>query len=327
MRFERAAVNFWAITSYFNPIDFESRRANFFLFRSRLDAPLVAVELGHRGRFDLRPDDADIVVHVADGDLLWQKERLLNAALRSLPPECDAVAWLDCDVVFTSPSWRADAVRALATAPLVQLFEDLIHLEPGQPATMPSAPAPPERRRRSFAAAWGAGALPDDFFRRPELSARLRCNCGMAWAARRTLLERHGLYDSMILGMGDKLVAAAAVGHAADAAAGVEMSPAHAAHYRRWAEPFHREVDGRLGAVPGTLLHLWHGDLANRRYVDRYRGFGARAFDPATHLRPGSDGAWRWGAAGTELRDEVAAYFRGRREDGDAEAASRGRVG
>jgi hypothetical protein len=31
-----------------------------------------------KSRFELRKDDAEVVVQIASGDVLWQKERLLN---------------------------------------------------------------------------------------------------------------------------------------------------------------------------------------------------------------------------------------------------------
>ena len=44
----------WAITSFFNPAGYKSRLTNYRLFRSRLDVPLVAVELSFTGEFELR---------------------------------------------------------------------------------------------------------------------------------------------------------------------------------------------------------------------------------------------------------------------------------
>ncbi|HLX29681.1 MAG TPA: hypothetical protein VKV24_14460 [Casimicrobiaceae bacterium] len=61
-------------------------------FRRRLGVPLVAAELGYRDALD-RPDDAaDVLIRLRGGDTLWQKERLLNVALRELPADCSAGA-------------------------------------------------------------------------------------------------------------------------------------------------------------------------------------------------------------------------------------------
>lgn len=311
----RRSSAIWAITSYFNPGGFRTRRENYERFRSHLSLPLLTIELdGWRG-FDLVDEQADILIQIDRGDLLWQKERLLNLALEHLPASCTAIAWLDCDVLFANADWADGVESAISRHGLVQLFDRLVHLGPGERPGA-SLSIPPESVRRSFASAWTAGDLPADFFRRPETSANTRCNCGMAWAASRALVERSGFYDTMVLGMGDKHMAAAAVGRVEDAVECLEMSAAHGDHYRRWAERFQSETGGSLGHVPGTLYHLWHGDLADRRYVARYQGFRSFAFDPESDLALNRDGAWRWASAKTALHQHVADYFQSRREDG-----------
>src|SRR5436190_23735340 len=103
----------WALTSYFNPMRYRRRRQNFRRFREHRRAPLLAVELGYGGRFELEPGDADLLVQIPGNDVLWQKEKLLNAALPSLPADCDTVACADCDVLFGDADWTARALDAL----------------------------------------------------------------------------------------------------------------------------------------------------------------------------------------------------------------------
>src|SRR4051794_25701615 len=118
----------WAVTCYFNPVGYRRRLANYREFRRRLAAPLVTVELSYRGDFELRPGDADRLNQLRGRDVLWQKERLLNVALRALPASCRYVAWLDCDVIFSRDDWPADAARLLEQYRVVQLFRRLYHL-------------------------------------------------------------------------------------------------------------------------------------------------------------------------------------------------------
>lgn len=309
----------WAVAAYFNPSGFRSRRANYEVFRSRLQVPLVTVELGFSDEFELGEEDADILVQIRDGDLMWQKERLLNLAIERLPTGCEVVAWLDCDVVFADDGWAERAVRALDDAGLVQPFSDLIHLPRGGSVETASSPAVAQTRR-SFCYAAHHRQLPDDVFLRPEVTAELGTNCGMAWVGRRDLLERHGLYDAMILGMGDKHIAAAAVGRAEHASRCMDMSPAHAEHYAQWASGFGRDIDGRIGYVDGDLYHLWHGNLADRVYVHRYQDFSSFGFDPDADLERGETGSWRWRRDNPPLRAHIQRYFASRRED--AEPAS-----
>ena len=72
----------WAITSYFNPARYKNRLSNFRVFRANLGVPLVTVELSFDGNFELSEKDSDILIQVSGGAVLWQKERLLNVALK-----------------------------------------------------------------------------------------------------------------------------------------------------------------------------------------------------------------------------------------------------
>ena len=67
------AGGLWAITSYFNPIGYRRRPANYRLFRERLNVPLVTVELAYGPDFELTQSDADILVQLRGEDVLWQK--------------------------------------------------------------------------------------------------------------------------------------------------------------------------------------------------------------------------------------------------------------
>jgi hypothetical protein len=213
------------------------------------------------------------------------------------------------------PDWAEQTTHLLEQFPLVQLFDQLVHLGPdgnGEEA----ARAPADRRRTSLAYRWATRTLPDDLFVRPEATSRERCNCGMGWAAGRSFLETHGLYDAMILGMGDKMIAAAALGLFEDASRGLLLNARQSDHYRHWAIPVHEQVRGRLGYVPGTAWHLWHGDLADRRYVERYDGLEAFDFDPGQDLAIDPTGCWRWNSDKKALHQHVEQYFRHRQEDG-----------
>src|SRR5207248_771616 len=103
----------WAITSYFNPMQYQRRRANYRLFRKYLRVPLVAVELSYGPDFELTGADADILIQLRGKDVMWQKERLLNVALSALPTDCHKVIWTDCDIIFETEDWSERVNRLL----------------------------------------------------------------------------------------------------------------------------------------------------------------------------------------------------------------------
>ena len=67
------ADEIWGITAYFNPMHWRCRRNNFLQFRRALGIPLVAVELGYDGQFDLTADDADVLLQFPASAVMWQK--------------------------------------------------------------------------------------------------------------------------------------------------------------------------------------------------------------------------------------------------------------
>jgi hypothetical protein len=61
------------------------------------------------------------LIFISGGAVLWQKERLLNLAIKSVPLYVKNIAWLDCDVIFDRSDWadRANAQLAAAAASFV----------------------------------------------------------------------------------------------------------------------------------------------------------------------------------------------------------------
>jgi hypothetical protein len=306
----------WAITSYFNPVGYTSRLRNYRTFRRRLVVPLVTVELARdRSRFQLEASDADVLLQVTGEDFLWQKERLLNVALAALPSQCNEVAWLDCDVVFAEDEWAERAHQALARVPLLQPFSRIHELAaeatPEEP-DLARSPRSGHSVARLLAEVSSAQDLLGTNGKHPTLGT---FKVGMAWAARRALLEEHGIYDACVVGSGDHAFAVAALG-CFESLRKLHMNERQTEHYLAWARPFFEAVRGRVGYVDSTLLHLWHGDRPSRRYGQRLRDFVRFGFDPYADIAVDAQGCWRWATEKNEMRAYLRDYFEARREDG-----------
>ena len=263
-----------------------------------------------------------MLVQLHGRDIMWQKERLLNLALQWVPKTCDKIAWLDCDVIFASAEWVERASQALEEFPLLHLFHErhdlphhveLDHLR--------SWDLPPTSQSVVWKIAAGEATAEDLFLAGAPLERR--STAGLAWASRRDVLEKHGLYDACILGTGDRVILCAALGKFAYGARAVLMNARREEHYLAWARPYCDTVQGRVGSIPGRLFHLWHGDLSNRRYQERHRDLEAFHFDPFTDIAVDEQGGWRWNSDKRELHAFVRRYFTSRNEDG----AERGATG
>ncbi len=309
-----ASSPIWAITSYFDPTGSAMRLQNFREFRRNLQVPLLAVELSFDGRFDLSSCDADLLIRVHGTDVLWQKERLLNLALAGLPASCDTVAWLDCDIVFLRPDWAMEARLRLEDYALVQPFEIFYHL-PRDVSVSEYLPGSLEGGYYSLAHHISKGLVPVDVFRIPGSSQKYRYAPGLAWVARRDLMQKHSLYDAMIIGGNDKALVSAACGHCAEFSAGLGLLSQHHRHYCAWAVPFYEAVRASVGYIGGDILHLWHGNVQNRMYGAKEIALSSFLFDPETDIALNRHGVWSWNSNKPELHAFLRRYFENRERE------------
>ncbi len=310
----------WAITCYFNPCGYRRRAINYRTFQRHLQIPLLTVELSFDGRFELQEHDADTLIQLRAADVMWQKERLLNVGIRALPAECDRVAWIDCDIVFEDEQWPAAANAALDRHLVVQPFEISKELPPDAVTGTIDF----ERTYlvcRSLACGLATGEVKPGIMLAPDKRG-LGSMDGLAWAAHRDLLERHGLYDACVVGGGDGAIAAGVVGNFQDFIDYLLLNARRREHFLAWARPFYDAVRGDLGYSPGTIFHLWHGDLKDRHYRERRMGFAEFDFDPYTDIAIDRGGPWKWSSGKPLMHRFVREYFDSRFEDGRPEAVA-----
>lgn len=308
----------WAITAYYNPSRGVLRRRNYDVFRRRLEAPLLTVEWSADGHFEIAEGDADILVRVSGGGCLWQKEALLNVALSRVPAHCRFVAWLDCDVVFDRPGWSRTAERLAEHCDLVQLFESARDLPADAAASgglddFPAAEPPGGRDSllKAYAAVGRMFTPADARGSAPAPSGKV----GMGYLARREFLEEVRFYDANVVGGGDLVLVAALLGRLDELFACRGFSAPHRAHVEHWASGLRSALGGRVprvGWVPATVGHLWHGDKRMRRYTERYRILEENRFDPRTDLVREGSGLWNWRDPDGAIATEVARYLASR---------------
>src|SRR2546423_1697807 len=119
---------------------------------------------------------------------MWQKERLLNAAIRRLPRDVTKVVWVDGDVLFANPAWIVEMSRLLDNCMAVQPFKHVIRLPRGMASYRGEGD-----RWKSFAAVYKRNPR-----ERVKGNFHHHGHTGFAWAARRDLLERHGHSSSPV---------------------------------------------------------------------------------------------------------------------------------
>lgn len=306
---------FWGVCAHFNPTGQDILVHNLQIFATRCRAQglkLLVVELAFADRpFQLADDVADMVLRRRTDTVLWHKERLLNLGIDHLPPACDKVAWLDGDILFDNADWVAQTALALKHHAVVQPFDTACWL-PRPPARLPAEP--PMGLDEGCALPGMAARMAAHTDRRRALADYFQHgHTGFAWAARRDLLARHHLYDRHILGGGDVTLAHAFFGDA-DYWRGRNvfcrgMSKAEIAAAGRWGQALFADIATPVGHVPGRVLHLWHGRVAARGYMERARVLTENGFDPDADIRVDDDGVLCWTSDKPGLHRGVHDYF------------------
>lgn len=293
----RAPDDVAILTPHFNHSGFRSLVDTYTVWMEKMGtlASLVHPWESYAGAPELPGSTA---IKTDSDQILWQKEALLNAALRALPRKIKWVAWIDHDLLQENRNWLADAIAKLKRGAFaVQLFSHMGMLTKG-----------------------GAGG-----FRRPSTaytfrsSGKLEYNApGGAWMMGRDDLDAMGgLYDLDIVGGGDVPFARSCMGDSGVRITIEQMSSAYKESRQDWWSRANVVRAGRtIDYVEGTSYHLWHGERKNRQYQSRHRILSQHQYDPGTDVIRDESGLLRFAGNKPVMQAEIARYFADRRDDG-----------
>jgi len=313
----------WGVVSLFNPAGYGNKIENLRRFADRARAQgirLLVIELAFGdAEYEVPEDLVEMVLRLRTSSVLWQKERLINIAVDALPSACDKVAWLDADILFENDEWVRETSRLLETYCVVQPFDTACWLRKGELSAAPDdyQEAGNAEGQSLIGMAYSMTRVPDQ--RAALLDYYVHGHVGFAWAIRREILDRHGLYDAQVLGNGDFVVAQAMYG-GEDLWSGKNwqchrLSDPMLAHMARWGRPFYQDVKGSVMYVPGRVLHLWHGNQSDRQYKGRLNILKETNFDPEKDLVQESNGCWTWATDRPALHEWASSYFHRRQEE------------
>jgi len=280
-----------AITCLFNPAADPRRLGNYHRFAHELldtGLQLWTLEAIFPGqRFALAPGRRTVQL-VCDADqVLWQKERLLNLLAERLPADVDAIAWIDADVLFDCRGLVDLVEQALQRVPILQLWEYAVFLDAaGRPGHWPNR----QQAVPSVAAA--------NYGRRKKILSPAQLHSGFAWAMRReTWRAMGGLYAYDLGGAADGIQAGAWIANDLPNPYLNHRSPALQSHARRWCATAAAAIAGHeVGYLPIMVGHLYHGEIAGRRYGPRARILARHHYDPARHILAAPGEPLRWTA-------------------------------
>lgn len=247
--------------------------------------------------------DSDIQVH---GDILWQKERLLNIAIANrLAAGYENVCWIDFDCEFIDTDWRENIISALTTKDLVQCF-----------TTFTCQFVDRQLHGESIAVLYSGQQCID---------GRGRANGG-AWAASARLLSTGFLlYDRQIAGAGDTilvwLIRYSMNGRMPNTFDVCKGNKKLENSIREWLNKNVGSIRDSWSFSKNHVVFHSHGKLSDRKYLYMNMVLAENNFDPENDIyvgiNDGIGGGLIWSDIASEkIRNSMKEYFISRNEDG-----------
>jgi len=285
-----------AVCCYFNPNSYAKLKENYKFFRKNFKYPLTTVELALDNQ-DFFIDDA---IHIRGNNrhILWQKERLLNIAIESLPKKIDKIVWVDTDIIFENEKWFQETENNLENYPVIQPFEIVSEISNDHNIVTP------HEHGYGFAKSFTENFI-DKLDHWPK--------CGLSWAFRRECLP-NGLYDKCVIGNGDALQLAAWMGNWDNYLIHL-MSPKTRERFLLDRYQDYESVKANISYIRGNIIHLYHGNLENRQYFDRNWILIENAFDATTDISLDNNGLYQWSTDKPALHHNIQLYFQERKDD------------
>lgn len=214
--------------------------------------------------------------------VIWQKERLINIAIKKIPKKFEYISWVDADIIFSHPLTDWAIANRLQKHSVIQLFETVRQLD--------------ER----------------------GCTYKVHNNCfvderkgwtGYGWAIRRDVLNKiGGLFDYHITGNGDCLLAGAFTGNLKNIS---QRTLNNCSHLKKLYTDYYKLCQKHITSASylkdRQIEHLYHGNY-NRKYEFREKLLERFNFNPSSDLKTDvKTGLLQW-SANKKLRGEVLSY-------------------
>ena len=280
------------ITVLFNPVDYNSRKNNFDIFKSWIsnqNLHLVVVQLAYSENNIVQIKDDEYTKHVLikikenkEEAILWQKEALINIGIQNIPWNwCENVAWIDADVMLQD-GWIEETNKMLKQNQIGQAFTHLIKLPPGVYNPLPYFSSV---RLKHLPIGLNEGQIyPSCCF----VNSNLGCYSGFVWAAKRNfLVEIFGLYPFAIVGGFDSLLVNSFFEDVSQSCDAVRQNEEMFNHYEEWWSIVRKANNGKLACPSRKIIatHLYHGNRQDRTYLKRHSILLNNSFNPKSDVK------------------------------------------
>jgi hypothetical protein len=190
---------------------------------------------------------------IIQGDInkrIWSKEILINKIVEKI--DTDYILWIDGDIIYENLDWLNNLDDVIGDKDFVQLFETINYLgENGE--VLESHKSLASDKSYNVDHLLGKGYKP-----------------GGSWMTRTKLLKSKPLFEKMLVGGGDTILSYALYGTENGWTLNKVKEGSNEVYEeaKKWISDFGKKKVGHLSV---NIDHLYHGDLKDRNYNDRYK--------------------------------------------------------
>ncbi len=163
--------------------------------------------------------------------------------------------------------------------------------------------------RKSVVRTFNQDITVKDYFSKSGISLSLGCNPGFGWAAKRATITEIGFPDFMILGGGDKVLLASAMGYHSTLVKVLFLNHTFCDQYHSWGEKVFHTIEGKVSYLENTIYHIVQGDYKNRCYSQRHKLIEDDSFTISDDLTINQYGAWQWSNENNKYALKIRNYF------------------
>lgn len=229
----------------FNPSKTKRILMNYFYIKNQFliqKLPVFTIELVYSGHTPEIPD----AFHVRSNSIMFHKENLYRILETKIPRKYTKLAFIDCDILFSNPSWYSQTSKLLDTFDVVQPFETAHWMD----LTYTKIELSRETVLHMKSNTW-------NFLYHP----------GFAWCMTRDWYNSTGFFDYAVSGSGDTLSAIAWLKKKLPI--GFQSLPKSLRH--QYSKFLNKSCPKITYLQSIDVYHLYHGSRSNRQYSNRHK--------------------------------------------------------
>jgi GR25 family glycosyltransferase involved in LPS biosynthesis len=256
--------NYKICSYYFNFRNDERIKTNFLefikQFEGRYDELIVGIV--DYGDIDFELPCESLIVKGDVNNKIWSKEILINRIIDKISEDVKYLLWIDGDLIYDNLDWLDNLEDLVKGNDFVQLFEDIKYLDinGNSSNTFKSAVY---KLRSDF--------KPMNSQKISKYESKIDFKPGGSWLGKMSILREKKLFEKMYVGGGD-VIFLYGINSVSNGLTLDRVKESNLEIYNEsinWINSFGGIYN--VGYLSQSITHLYHGDLSQRNYINRYK--------------------------------------------------------